>query len=252
MNFLECMRRFSQALLIITNSIVGLLGLAVLILGIWAQVSGRDYFDFLSLGADYSPVGILLIVVGVFIVVIGIIGIIGAIFAGTLFGRITLGLYAVILGLLILCEISIGIAAGVKRNDLNSYFRDSAQQTFNESGSDPSKADTWNTLQTLFDCCGVNSYKDYRYLNGNNSVPASCCNPNATDFCDSIRLDVTNNTGYYISSAGCVDVLVSGVDTYLGAIAGGGIVFGLFQIIGVVMACFVAIYKDRENKYEVV
>ncbi len=56
------------------------------------QVSGRAYFDLLSNGADYSPVGILLIVVGLFIAVIGIIGVIGAIFAGTLFGRITLGL----------------------------------------------------------------------------------------------------------------------------------------------------------------
>ncbi len=56
------------------------------------QATGRAYFDFLSLGAEYSSVGILLIVVGVFIAVIGIIGIVGAIFAGTLFGRITLGL----------------------------------------------------------------------------------------------------------------------------------------------------------------
>ncbi len=56
------------------------------------QVTGRAYFDLLSNGGDYSPVGILLIVVGVFIAVIGIIGVIGAIFASTLFGRITLGL----------------------------------------------------------------------------------------------------------------------------------------------------------------
>lgn len=56
------------------------------------QVSGRAYFDILANGAEYSPVGILLIVVGLFITIIGVIGVIGSIFASTVFGRITLGL----------------------------------------------------------------------------------------------------------------------------------------------------------------
>ena len=93
-------------------------------------------------------------------------------------------------------------------------------------------------------------------------MPLSCCNPNATaEICDNIRLNVTDNSNGYIASSvsivhlslvldyrsmtqkqctlyycyvslqGCIPVLVNGVNTYLGAIAGVGIVFGLFQVI---------------------
>ncbi len=56
------------------------------------QAKGRAYFDILANGSDYSPVGILLIVVGLFITILGVIGVVGAIFASTVFGRIALGL----------------------------------------------------------------------------------------------------------------------------------------------------------------
>lgn len=70
---------------------------------------------------------------------------------------------------------------------------------------------------------------------------------------------------------GCVDKIIDGFKGNLGAIAGGAIVLGLMQvsvnqnmaprtsellpifsqIVGIVLACFVALYK-KENKYEVV
>lgn len=253
MGCLECLRKFSQAMLIITNAVVGLLGLAVLILGSWAQVNGRQYFDIVDNASEFTGVGILLIVVGLFVMILGIIGVIGGIFATTVFGRITLGLYAVVLALLILCEIAGGIAAGVKRGDLNNLFTNNAKRTFNESISDPSKEATWDTAQRLFHCCGVESYRDYQPLLKNDSVPASCCYQNLTELqCNTARLNVTADEAAGIFKKGCIPVLIDGVDTYLGAIAAGGIIFGLFQIFGVVMACFVAIYKDRENRYEVV
>ncbi len=118
---------------------------------------------------------------------------------------------------------------------LDNFFRDSAQQTFNESIDDSSKADTWNTFQSVvsnthifaskitynvclvyvtvcclysvlvyscvvylflqFGCCGVDSYKNYRYLYGNNSVPVSCCKSYITlELCNSVRLNVTDSS----------------------------------------------------------
>jgi len=90
-----------------------------MILGIWAHVNGGQYFEIADGSTQFSSVTVFLIIIGVFILIIGGIGTVGAIFASTVFGRITLGFYAVVLGLLVICEIAGGIAAAVERNGVS-------------------------------------------------------------------------------------------------------------------------------------
>ena len=60
-----------------------------------AQVTGRQYFDIVDNASEFTSVGVLLIVVGLFVMILGVIGVVGGIFATTVFGRITLGLVSV-------------------------------------------------------------------------------------------------------------------------------------------------------------
>ena len=145
-------------------------------------MNGLRYFEIADNSSAFLSVSILLIIIGVFVAIIGIVGTIGAILASTVFGRILLGLYAVVLGLLVICEIAGGIAAAVRQNDLENFFRASANSTFQQYGSssDPSINNTWDTFQQAFKCCGVDSWTDYSPILGLNVVPASCCNINAT------------------------------------------------------------------------
>lgn len=63
-----------------------------MIIGIWANVEGKNYVSITDNTASYTEVSVLCIVVGLFVLILGIIGVVGGIFASTIFGRITLGL----------------------------------------------------------------------------------------------------------------------------------------------------------------
>ena len=221
-------------------------------------MNGLRYFEIADNSSAFLSVSILLIIIGVFVAIIGIVGTIGAILASTVFGRILLGLYAIVLGLLVVCEIAGGIAAAVRQNDLENFFRASANSTFQQyGGSDRSINHTWDTFQQAFKCCGVESWTDYSPILGLGVVPASCCNTNTTyssTECEQDRRHVTTElvSQGRIFSEGCVEAVISDLRNNLGVITGGAIAIGVLQIFGIVLACFVAIYKHRENKYEVV
>lgn len=63
--------------------------LAIII--IITQVDNQIYFEITN-NSSVSQLSILLIIVGLFVMIVGGIGAVGAIFASTVFGRITLGL----------------------------------------------------------------------------------------------------------------------------------------------------------------
>ena len=71
---------------------VQLLGLAVMIIGIWANVNGNNYVDISDDTSQFTQVSVLIIVLGLFVLIIGAVGVVGGIFASTVFGRIVLGL----------------------------------------------------------------------------------------------------------------------------------------------------------------
>jgi hypothetical protein len=251
---MDCLTKFNQLVLIIVNIFVALLGICVMIVGSWAKADSKEFFVIADDDTEYTQVSVLLIVVGIFVLIIGVVGAVGALFASKAFGRIILVVYAIALGLLVVCEIAGGITAAVARNKVESVFRDSANSTFSKYNDSRDSRDNWNQFQKDFKCCGVESYKDYRNVFNNNSVPVSCCDSRVRSEgmnCTMVVQNVLNNTNHYIYSKGCADAIVDSISDNLGVIAGCAIVFALFQIIGIVLACFVAICK-RDKTYEVV
>ncbi|CAI7998337.1 Tetraspanin-6 [Geodia barretti] len=202
---MECLTKFNQLILIIVNIFVALLGICVMIVGSWAKADSKEFFLIADDDTEYTQVSVLLIVVGIFVLIIGVVGAVGALFASKAFGRIILVVYAISLGLLVVCEIAGGITAAVARNKVESVFRDSANSTFSKynDSRDSSERDTWNQFQKDFKCCGVESYKDYRTVFKNDSVPVSCCDSRKIDDgenCTMVVQNVTNNANHYIYS----------------------------------------------------
>lgn len=68
------------------------IGFAVMVIGIWANVEGKNYVDVTDSSSHISELSVLVIILGLFVLIIGVVGTVGAIFASTIFGRITLGL----------------------------------------------------------------------------------------------------------------------------------------------------------------
>lgn len=253
---LNCTRRFSQCVLLILNIIVTMLGLAVMIIGIWARVNEKKYFEIADNTQEFTDVTVLAIVLGIFILLIGFVGVLGAVFASNKFGRVILMIYAIVLGLLVICEIGGGIAAAVKKDSVENVFRDSTNRTFDNYNQ---TSETWDSFQRTFKCCGPFNYTDYsRIFNVNTKVPESCCNRTTEDReqfnCQEVASDYSaaDIAAYRIYNEGCADAVIDALRHNLGAIAGGAITIGLLQIVAVVMACFVALFKRDENKYEVV
>ena len=73
------------------------MGLCVMIIGIWANVNGNNYVDITDNASQFTQVSVLVIVAGLFVLIIGAVGVVGAIFASTVFGRIILGLVSELL-----------------------------------------------------------------------------------------------------------------------------------------------------------
>lgn len=246
---MDCLRRFSQFVLAVINIIVVLLGFITMVIGIYVKVSDKTYFEITNSNSSVAQLSTMLIILGLFIMVVGGVGTAGAICATNMFGRITLVLYSIILALLIICEVGAGIAAAVERNVIEDFFRNGTNTTFHQLNG----TGDWGSYERELHCCGASSWKDYHTLIPPKIVPETCCIPATKKQCnENARSNPEQHINLFFDS-GCADVVINGVKHNLGQIAAGAIVVGLIQIGGIVLACFVAIYKRREeNKYEVV
>ena len=74
-----------------------MLGFAVMVVGIWANVEGKNYVEVTESTSHILEVSVLVIILGLFVLIVGIVGVVGGIFASTIFGRITLGLVSRVL-----------------------------------------------------------------------------------------------------------------------------------------------------------
>ena len=57
-------------------------------------MDNQIYFEITE-NSKVAQLSILLIIVGLFIMIVGVAGAVGAVFAGTVFGRITLGMVSI-------------------------------------------------------------------------------------------------------------------------------------------------------------
>ena len=63
-----------------------------MIIGIWANVKGKNYIVITEYSSQFTDVSALIIVLGLFVMIVGSVGVAGCIFVKTIFGKITLGL----------------------------------------------------------------------------------------------------------------------------------------------------------------
>ena len=80
-----------------THTHTQLLGLAVMIIGIWANVNQKKYVSISDDSGGIDQVSVLMIVIGIFVLIVGAVGTVGALFAGYLFGRIILMLVSTLI-----------------------------------------------------------------------------------------------------------------------------------------------------------
>ena len=238
-----CVRSFLLSL-----GILLLLGLSVLIVGVWALVQGTSFFSIAMLPTtSVIIVSALLVIVCVVMVLVGIAHILFIRFSGA--QKNSRQIATCILMLLVPLSLSIvvvalGITAAALIPSLSETTQLSANTTFSNYLSDQSAQENFDNVQNNLKCCGVVAFTDYESIFNNLSVPVSCCNttnPLANETtCPQIvsNAQQANQTGL-IYSEGCVPQLQSVLQYILIVFAGVSITVGVLQILGNCMSvCF--------------
>ncbi|XP_022083632.1 tetraspanin-9-like [Acanthaster planci] len=220
-------------LVFVFNLLFFLSGCAILALGIVLHVREGGYATLLP-SLPFLNAANVCIAAGIIVLVVAFLGCCGAIKENACL----LLLFFMFLLLIFILEIVAGIVGFVYRNQIQERvtadLKDGLEK-YNTSGEE-GLTDGWNRLQQKLGCCGVNSSSDW-----GNSVPDSCC----VTFSDGCAAQPSPD----IYQKGCLDKLIRQLEESIYYIAAGGIVIGLFQILGMVFAMVLYCNIKREGKY---
>ncbi|XP_039957358.1 CD63 antigen [Bactrocera neohumeralis] len=214
------------------NIIFAISGLGILIAGAVVLADVNQFSHFVEGRVTAPP--IVLIVTGLIIFLIASLGCFGAIKESP-----TLLLtYAVLLAIIFIVELAVGIAAAVFKADLEMMLKNSLQESIKRSNHEDMMA--WDNVQRKLMCCGVDNPADWRTLSLNKTLPASCCREKYIDeavgHCtESLALGVDK---YF--QEGCVGKLRERIDKNAVILIGVGIGIAFIQILGIILACYLA------------
>ncbi|KAL5287892.1 TSPAN6 family protein [Megaselia abdita] len=236
-----CGMRFIKYILFGFNVIFAISGLGILVAGALVLANINEFNHFLENNVTAPP--IVLIVTGTVIFFIASLGCLGAIKESP---RLLI-LYAVLLAIIFVIEFAVGIAAAVFKSDLEMALKNTLRSTIERSSVDDLQA--WDNIQMKLMCCGVDSPKDWGDLSKHRILRPSCCVKQAIDIATNDCRD-SNFVGkdkYY--QDGCIGKLKEKIDKNAVILIGVGIGIAFIQILGIVLACYLAkrIRHEREK-----
>jgi len=216
--------------------------------GAYVQIEMKSYFDFL--GTPYLNSSIIFIIIGCVILVVAFFGCCGACTENACM----LYTYATLMALILLVEIGLAVTIYVFKGDARKFVSDAMQKGMENYGSDDQYKgvhETWDAIQADFDCCGVESYADWRKVafgKGGNA-PDSCCRT-FTEGCGKDVLNMDNATASaHIYTDGCFAKFESMIMGNVAAVAGVGVGVAVFQVLAVIVSCFLAASMRRKDNY---
>jgi len=179
---LSCSESMTKYCLFFLNLIFSLLGIAAVILGIVLKVKGelidKIITDLFKTTFSNHWSAYLLIGIGGFILLVGFCGCWGACKES----KHMIGFYAFIMIVLILAQLVCAILVGVFYNEVKSSLKDELAKVVKSEayGNNTEINEAFDTIQSVFTCCGSNNYTDYEESvftteNPGRNVPYSCC-----------------------------------------------------------------------------
>ncbi|XP_074931877.1 CD63 antigen [Phalacrocorax aristotelis] len=226
-------------LVFIFNFIFWVCGVALIAIGIYAQVAFNRALVISSASTTSSPVAIL--VLGVIIFFISFFGCCGA--WKESYCMVTT--FAVLLSIIFLVEIAAAITGYVFKDKIRSEVEQDLWEALHKYGKDQPLTVAVDSFQRDFHCCGVNNYTDWATIQSfmvNDTVPRSCCRINTT----SCNIHPSPATVY---EKGCLQSMESWVKNNIVIVAAVALGIAFFEILGIVFAC--CLMKGIRSGYEV-
>ncbi|KAM6294403.1 LOW QUALITY PROTEIN: CD63 antigen [Aegotheles albertisi] len=227
-------------LVFIFNFIFWVCGVALVAIGIYAQVALDRTLAVSGGSAAGTPVAIL--VLGVIIFFISFFGCCGA--WKESYCMVTT--FAVLLSIIFLVEVAAAIAGYVFRDKVRSVLQEGLREALQKYGEDQPLTEAMDELQRDFACCGVNNYTDWattEQFRANDTVPRSCCRDNTTTSCN---LHPTPATVY---EKGCLQSIEAWMKKNILIVAAVALGIAFFEILGIIFAC--CLMKGIRSGYEV-
>ncbi|XP_063699897.1 CD63 antigen-like [Culicoides brevitarsis] len=232
---------FVKYLLFGFNFVFAVTGIILLSVGLTVQGAYHGYKDILDSG--FYSVPSLLIAIGSIIFFIAFFGCCGAIkenYCMTL-------TFSILLILVFILELSAGISGYVLRNQTSKLVSDGLKSTMKEYENSTEIAKIWDEIQMDYQCCGVNSPKDWievLHNDTNDGLPISCCKPE-TGIIGNRECNLKMTDKVYQN--GCVVEFGNFVQAHAVSLGAAGIVLAFIQFIGIFFACFIAKQiRDRQ------
>ncbi|CAD6205659.1 GSCOCG00009953001-RA-CDS [Cotesia congregata] len=173
----SCAMATVKYLLFFFNVIFSAAGLGILIVGckILADVTNYNHF----MGGRILAPAIVLIIIGMIVFVIAFLGCFGAVkeihILLIAFGVALLTIFAI--------ELAIGIGIAIFQSDVSDLLRTTLRESLVTYESEPDNKVAWDSIQTYFHCCGVDSSDDWEE-SLKEKLPSTCCYSNNTDPCE--------------------------------------------------------------------
>jgi len=214
----NCFLSLVKYLLFLTNFLIFALGVACLGVSIFALVDGSALQDLLSSIDDsisiqiYSAAAIVVIVFSSVVVLISFLGCCGAIKEN----KCMLMTYIIFVILTVIALIAAAVLGFTQ--DLESALKKPLLDSMENYGKDNSTTitESWDQLQTEFECCGVNNYTDWAIENsafaGADKVPASCCNFNSTWTDTQVKSCQKTPQNFLPADDGCVTQFIDSIN----------------------------------------
>jgi len=252
----ECCIGFLKLLAAFSNFIFFAAGIT---LSVFGGLFLSKFSEFSDLTSDsYDAIPIAIVVLGCFVSLVSLIGLL-SVYSDDTCANFFKKFYSIILIILVVLELSCGIAAYVKRDNVTKILDDTALSSIHEdwgikvviddgkySFDRNSTAVAWQILQEEFNCCGYNNYTDWnnstetfgeyvKEMEGwldveeftltKNPVPDSCCI--VSEFGFGLTYQNINEDIY---TEGCKDSVESFLTDNIAIIAGAAVGLAVLQI----------------------
>jgi len=228
------------------NLIFFVCGIGLIAAGGVAQVKYTGYTHFFDYGLT---VPVFLIIIGVFIMAISFLGCCGA----ARDNYYMLMGFAILVGLIFVCQVSGGIAGYVQRGKVEKAIRTGLEREIDNILNNPDKfkdiAKIIDEVQKEENCCGSNNFADWRKNKTieDYTIPESCCKNVTNPACDRSNKTITencakdkDNVNCPVRSQGCAGPTSSIMKKALDGAAGAALGLAIIELIGFIFACYLA------------
>lgn len=159
----------SKYCIVFVNLIFVLLALVLLIIGSTIQISLNGNYGMFS---DHVSTPVALIIsFGALLSLSSLLALLGVYFRS----HFLLSVYVFTMFVLIVVELSVGIAGFVVKSRVLSLIADSMRSAEPKYTINHFASADWDSVQRDLKCCGVDSHNEWFAYLGNSSLPDSCC-----------------------------------------------------------------------------